>query len=755
MSLRQKVTFTLIGGAVGMFGLMYGLSSVTLHTNYLQLEEAEVKRNVERAQEAYQGYLDQLNVVNYQWSVWDESYEFIQAPTAEYIENNLYEDVFLASGFDLIAFVNPQDQLVYGDFYDPSSNEKVPFPDEIIDYLRSHQLFSQSLDPRNPVSGFIILSDNIFMVSISPIFRSNESGPSPGNLLTAKVLDEEIAENISNRTRQTVIFHPLDSKLVSNKPHVFDLLRDGESIVVLPEDEHTIHGYSVLRDLSENPALLLETIQPRSIYQRGLKSLRFLLISFGGVTLLLGSFIIVLSQNLITLWEQQKADKTKLAWQASRDPLTGLFNRWEFEVRLEQLLKEGGVHSLCYLDLDQLKVVNDTCGHNAGDELLRQIAKTLGTQLRSTDVLARLGGDEFGVLLPHTSLEEAAEIAVRLNQAIRDYRFLWQDKVFVPSVSIGVTRFQKSGETLAQIMSAADAACYAAKNQGRNRVQVHQPGDEGLSRQQQEMEWVSELTKALSEDRFCLFLQTILSVNPTFQGEGEHYEVLLRLRDTRGNLVPPGAFIPAAERYGIMPMLDRWVIRTLFSNYASLCAQTWPSCQLGHCNKTYAINLSALSISDLEFADFLQSELECYQIPPHLVCFEITETTAINHMERATQFMHRFKKLGCRFALDDFGAGMSSFSYLKELPVDFIKIDGSFVRDILTNPAHLAIVEALCRVAHVMQLRTVAECVETPDILEKIRAIGIDYAQGYAIDYPHPLPTEAVEDLEILTGTGS
>ncbi|MFQ3612314.1 MAG: EAL domain-containing protein [Cyanobacteriota bacterium] len=752
MSLRQKVTAALLSGAVGLFGLMYGLASTTLHRGYLQLEEEEVNRNVERTQEAYQSYLEQLNAVNYQWSVWDDSYEFVQQPTSDYIKNNLYYDVFLASGFDLIAFFDSNDQLVFGDFYDPDTAERIPFPEGILNYLKSNDLFGKSSDPKVPASGFIKTSEHIFMVSLSPIVRSNESGPIQGDLLTGRVLNQRILDNISNKTRQTIVFHPLDSKLIFQKGDIIDNLLSGESTVVWPEDENTIHGYSILSDLSGNPGLLLQTIQHRSIYQQGLKSQRFLFISIGGVTLLLGALILILAQKIITFWEQQKADQAKLAWQASRDPLTGLFNRWEFEIKLGQLLNNGNLHSLCYLDLDQLKVVNDTCGHNAGDELLRQVAKTLQAQLRSTDILARLGGDEFGVLLPNTTLEQAAEMAVNLNQSIREYRFIWQDKVFVPGVSIGVTSFHSNRETLAQIMSAADAACYAAKNQGRNRVQIHQLGDETLNRQQQEMEWISVLTKALSEDRFCLFVQTISPVQAAVQAEGKHYEVLLRLKDEKGDLVSPGAFIPAAERYGIMPMLDRWVIHTLFSNYSRICSQVWQECSLDNCNVTYAINLSGASISDLEFADFLQVELERYQIPPELICLEVTETIAINNLERATQFIHRFKALGCRFALDDFGAGMSSFTYLKELPVDFIKIDGSFVRDLLTNLAHLAIVEAFCRVAHVMQLQTIAEFVESPEILEKIQEIGIDYAQGFAIDYPHPLLMKSADNLEALLG---
>ncbi|MCF2970413.1 hypothetical protein L1047_04280 [Synechococcus sp. Nb3U1] len=268
MSLHQKVTVALLSGAVGLLGLMYGLASVTLHRGYLQLEEEEVSRNVGRAQEAYEGYLKQLNAVNYQWSVWDDSYEFIQNPRPDYVENNLYYDVFLTSGFDLIAFFNSNNQLVYGDFYDPVTGERHPFLEEIFDYLRSNNLFDKSSDPKAPVSGFIKVNKDIVIISLSPIVRSNESDPIQGELLTGRVLSQHITDDISNKTRQTVIFHPLSSQLIFQRNDVLDMLLAGQSTVVWLKNENTIHGYSILSDLSGNPGLLLQTIQDRSIYQQ-------------------------------------------------------------------------------------------------------------------------------------------------------------------------------------------------------------------------------------------------------------------------------------------------------------------------------------------------------------------------------------------------------------------------------------------------------------------------------------------------------
>ncbi|MDN0077082.1 EAL domain-containing protein [Crenobacter sp. SG2303] len=429
-----------------------------------------------------------------------------------------------------------------------------------------------------------------------------------------------------------------------------------------------------------------------------------------------------------------------LSWQASHDALTGLVNRREFEHRLKQLSDSPrqlcGEHSLMYLDLDQFKVVNDTCGHAAGDELLRQVCMLLQQRLRKNDTLARLGGDEFGVLLENCPPETAIGIAETLRNTVSDLHFAWNGRPFSVSVSIGVVHIQSRPTSLEEVLRAADVACYMAKEKGRNRVQVYQTDDSELSLRYGEMEWVNRIQYALEENRFCLYAQDIATLN-SGKPESAHFELLIRLRDERGELVPPIAFIPAAERYGLMPLIDRWVVKMAFATLADLLDDEEP-CPIATC----AINLSGASIGDEQFLGFLYQQFKLNSIPPSLICFEVTETSAIANLSSASRFMNELRALGCRFSLDDFGAGMSSFAYLKHLPVDYLKIDGSFVKDMLDDPIDRAMVEAIHQIGHVMGKSTIAEFVESAAVIEMLADIGVDYAQGYAIGRPQPFSSD-------------
>ena len=420
----------------------------------------------------------------------------------------------------------------------------------------------------------------------------------------------------------------------------------------------------------------------------------------------------------------------RLAWQATHDALTGLVNRREFERLLAQALQDPAGYILCYLDLDQFKIVNDTCGHGAGDELLRQVTTMLQSQIRPNDVLGRLGGDEFGLLLQQCELEQALSIASRVRQSVWEFRFAWRDHLFSIGVSIGMVALNPSRHTLATALSAADAACYVAKHKGRNQVHLYQVGDHDLAEQQGQMLWAMRLTHALENNQFCLYYQPIAPVAFTEQ-QGEHYEVLLRLKDESGQLIEPAAFIPAAEHYHLMHLLDRWVIRTFFSAQARNQSPSE--------NSTFAINLSQASIDDEHFIDFLQEQFCLHNVPPAVICFEIAETVAIANLNRTAQFMQACKQLGCRFALDDFGSSMMSFAYLKNLPVDYLKIDGNFIRSLAVDPAHFAMTGAINLVGHLMGMQTVAELVENDLTLERLRTIGIDFAQGVAIAAPRTL----------------
>lgn len=443
---------------------------------------------------------------------------------------------------------------------------------------------------------------------------------------------------------------------------------------------------------------------------------------------------------------QERSLARQLAWQAHHDLLTGLANRRAFEQQLQTAhslaLTRGQVHTLCYLDLDRFKIINDTCGHLAGDALLRQVSRLLQQQIRCTDRLARLGGDEFALLLHQCSLAEGLVVAQSVQQCLQALRFTWEGQCFVIGVSIGLTVIDANTLNLTSAMHEADTACYWAKKQGRNQVQVYkQQGAHTVHTS--EAHWVNQITRALAEDRFQLYYQTIAPLVPQ-PGLTEHYEVLLRLLDTDEQMVTPGTFMPTAERYNLMPEIDRWVIRTLFASQGPYYRQVWQQCQAQNlpCHCLYAVNLSGASLNDGNLVPFIRQQLAQHQIPPQLLCFEITETVAIANLAQATQVIGDLKQLGCRFALDDFGSGMSSFRYLNALPVDFLKIDGSFVAAMADNLVASTTVEAIHRIGQVMGLQTIAECVENEAILAKVRAIGVHYAQGFGIAVPQPLVTK-------------
>jgi diguanylate cyclase (GGDEF)-like protein len=425
----------------------------------------------------------------------------------------------------------------------------------------------------------------------------------------------------------------------------------------------------------------------------------------------------------------------RLSFEASHDALTGLVNRRQFETRLraalDQLSRLPSEHSLMFLDLDQFKVVNDTCGHAAGDQLLKQTSALLQDNLRGGGLLARLGGDEFGVLLQDCDAGSAVAIAERLRLAVQDLRFVWNACGFNISVSVGLVHVAEAN-AMEATLRAADMACYMAKEKGRNRVQVYHPSDAELVERVGEMAWVQRIRNGLDEGRFSLFAQEIRALGKA-EPDRSRVELLLRLRDEDGKLVQPGCFMPAAERYGLMPLIDRWVIRNAFALLAERLGSSEPP-QLTSC----AINLSGATFGDDDFAEYVRRQFDIYRVPPGMICFEITETSAIANIPSAKRFIEALKQLGCRFSLDDFGTGMSSFSYLKHLPVDFIKIDGSFVTEMLNCRMDRAMIEMIVHVAKVMGKSTIAEFVENDEILPALREIGVDYAQGYAIGKPAP-----------------
>ncbi|MES9991974.1 MAG: EAL domain-containing protein [Candidatus Thiodiazotropha sp.] len=441
---------------------------------------------------------------------------------------------------------------------------------------------------------------------------------------------------------------------------------------------------------------------------------------------------------------QSRKLAAQLNWQSSHDPVTRLYNRGEFDRQLARLLEqtaiEGGEHCLLYLDVDRFKIVNDNCGHAAGDELLRQLASLIKRSIRNSDLLARLGGDEFGILLCQCSIQAAERIAETIRHSVQGFRFVFGEKSFSQSISIGMVPIDKQSEDLEQVLSYADSACFSAKDEGRNKVHIFDPVSSPAAKRHGEAKWVTHIRSALEEDRFTLFVQPIKSINNT--QASDHVEVLIRMLDDAGELILPGAFIPAAERFDLMPNIDRWVIDHLIHHIVSNRDECLAA------GRRFFVNLSGHSLCDDEVLQMILERIRQHQIPKGMLCFEVTETAAISNLTSAEHFMRTLQRFGCEFALDDFGSGLSSFGYLKQLPVEYLKIDGAFVKEMLENAIDDSMVDAINRIGHIMGLETIAEFVENERVLRRLQDMGIDYAQGFGVCRPFPIERLFTTDVD-------
>jgi len=425
----------------------------------------------------------------------------------------------------------------------------------------------------------------------------------------------------------------------------------------------------------------------------------------------------------------------QLSHQATHDALTGLLNRREFEYRVKQAIRDvqvsGNEHCLLHMGLDQFKVINDTCGHIAGDELLKQFAGMLTNALRQGDALARIGGDEFGLLMENCSMQLAVNYAKQIQEMTQNFHFVWDENTFTIGVSMGLIAINRDSESVMKVMSRVDAACNMAKETGSNRLYVHDEADQALHERLGEMQWTPRITRAIEEQRMLLYFQPIVLPGATAD-QCNHYEILIRMQDELGSIISPVNFLPAAERYNLIVTIDRWVVSSYFR---------WLAEHPGHLAALEfgSVNISGRSLSDENFLTHIENQLRNYDIPAQKICFEITETDAIRNLPKAIYFINRLKSLGCSFALDDFGSGLSSYAYLKNLPVDFLKIDGMFVKDIVSDPTHYAMVESINHIGHVMGRKTIAEFVENQEIATILGKLGVDYLQGYGIAKPRPL----------------
>lgn len=444
----------------------------------------------------------------------------------------------------------------------------------------------------------------------------------------------------------------------------------------------------------------------------------------------LGAVIVLHNVNNERLYRLQ------LAHQARHDVLTGIYNRFAFEVSLKKLLHDtrhqSHQHAVVYIDLDDFKIVNDTCGHAAGDELLRQLSLIMPQYLQTQDMFARLGGDEFGIIIANTDRQQAKQVCEQILKQIREYRFIWQNKTFNVGASIGLFIFSAKSQTLETIMSAADIACFTAKELGRNRIHIYSREDQGLATRRIELDWVNKIRESIEEDRLLLYSHPIIATNDV-TGPIKHIEVLIRMLDDNDVLVSPGPFISAAERYHLMPQVDRWVVNKILEYYED------GRLDIGNDGYIIALNLSGVSLVDDELLLYIEQRIKQSNIRPECICFEITETAAIANLSVAIRFISKMRKLGCKFAIDDFGSGVSSLSYLKNLPVDYVKIDGSFVRDMVNDPVDYAMVESIHKLVALNGKLSIAEYVESELIMDNLKDIGVDYMQGFAIALPEPL----------------
>ena len=509
--------------------------------------------------------------------------------------------------------------------------------------------------------------------------------------------------------------------LMSNAP--------GSEIDKVMEQASTTQGL-ILEKLDELVKFEQEnTKQVLANSRKHYASTRQLLFILTGIAMLFST--LVAHTVIVRISEKNR----QLAYQATHDPLTGLINRREFEMRVERAIAharaQAATHALLYLDLDQFKIVNDTCGHAAGDELLQQLAQILLSTVRHRDTLSRLGGDEFGMLLENCPLDKAVEIANNLLKSIEGYQFTWSESTFTLGISIGIVPIDRSTTDIASAMSAADSACYIAKESGRNQVQIAHMGDRRLQERHGEMQWVARLNAALEQDRFVLYYQPVIPCAKKTPGR-KHLEILVRLIDHDGTIISPVSFLPAAEKYNLVTNIDRRVIEHSFK---------WLAENSGGNNQTItlSVNLSGQAIGSPDMLKFILDTAETTGIPPEQVIFEVTETAAIANITAATSFMLTLRGCGFRFSLDDFGSGLSSFTYLKKLPVNFLKIDGVFVRDIQSDPVDYAMVKSISELGHLLGKETIAKFVETIELSDELRKMGIDYVQGHAFGRPQPL----------------
>lgn len=764
------------GGMFLLFAAQYFIASQIVLGKYSEVEERLALAAVSRAQEVLRDNQRQLDSLAADWGGWDDAYQFMKTHDRRFIRSNFTPSTFERLDIDAAAYVANDGTILYQGGKISSGHEEV-FPKEVLAFLKKDGALLRFHDESGHVSGLLQSRDGLWLVSSYPVITSDGKGPIRGAMVMLRQFNQALIGRLSTISNLSLSLHPVSTV---SSPELLDALKriadKNRNVLVDSLDEYRMAGYTLLDDALGNPSVLLRITEDRGLPAQGQLASRYqiwsallIAIVLGLVTVLfergfidrlsivtglvkrigdsrdlesriphipgrdeLSSLAENINQMLQRLQDSQHAlveSEQQLDYQASHDALTGLANRPKFELLLQQALADAQFsrrdHCLAYFDLDQFKVVNDTCGHLAGDLLLREVADLLKNRLRTTDSLARLGGDEFGLLLMGCGIDEARPVIETLLQALREYRFAYEDKVFKIGASVGLSEINAEHRGSAyDLLSTVDAACYAAKEEGGGRIHAYHADDQALRMRHTEMSWISRIHEGLEKNLFRVYIQRMKTLMP---GGEVHAELLIRMHGEDGTVYAPGYFLPAAERYHLMPLIDRWMVHEALKLMA-----TPGNAFDGVC----AINLSGQTVTEEDFPAYVTQEIAASGIDPARICFEITESAVIANLNKARHFMATLKSLGCRFSLDDFGSGLSSFGYLKNLDVDFLKIDGMFIKAIVNNPIDRAMVESINHVGHVMGLHTIAEFAENEDIIRVLGEIGVDYAQGYGVAKP-------------------
>jgi len=792
MSIQRRVSLVLLIAIVISGSLSYWLLASQVTPAFLSLENETAKTNIARVEAALDNDIAQLSLTNGDWAVWNETHQFISGLDDSYLDANLNVATFEQLDIDLVMFRDLNAHLHWGMFLTEVSTDDLLLEQLDISPAAANELVSH-LDNEAVVAGLIETRIGPLMVSSRPIVKNEFAGPIAGTLILGQLLDSKHVKSLQDRTEVDLGFLPIDDPEIvrlkqSNGATDADYFKRIES-------EIARFDYVQISDITGDPITYLRVRMPRDAMALGARtldgSLMSLAVLFCFIAVVIWTLLrLIVVQPLLSLTRhvteiRQSGDMSKtfeverndeigelaaafssiqksliqrdneirqsvetLEFQATHDALTGLSNRRILYEKLEELNEAETIgYCVCIMDLDGFKSVNDTSGHAAGDALLVQVATLLVEAVYDTDTVIRLGGDEFALILHNCSDETAIDVCEKIRRGVESLIFCWEDMHHRIGVSIGVLSVSNAFGNVSEILQQADAACFSAKERGRNNVYMVADDAPNATEERREQHWANRLATAIDNNQFLLFTQVIVPLQNANRSEPEQLEVLVRLRDfSTKKLIPPGAFVPPAERYKLSSKIDRWVL-TQILKYMTVYADVFDD------SRKYWVNLSSNSLADGEFTSFLETSIQNSKIKPGRLNFEIAESSAMQNLAEVAKVMSRLKSLGCQFALDDFGTGFSSFNHLQSLPIDYLKIDGLVVRKILQNPIDRMFVKSIIDIAQAMNIKTIAEFLEQDDLIDEVTALGADYGQGFALGRPQELmPSRQVAGPEEEAG---